>query len=66
MQVSVKTKVARMLLELGESFAQLKGCSHFRSEVALDAVGFYRSCGYTSVQGVPMTRTSISMQKSLK
>ena len=56
----------RMLLALAESFAQSNGCNHIRSEVAHDAVGFYRRCGYTSVQGVPMTGTTISMQKSLK
>jgi len=56
----------RVLLALAESFAQSKGCNHISSEVAHDAVGFYQRCGYTSVQGVPMTGTTTSMQKSFK
>ncbi len=55
----------RVLLTLAESFPQSKGCNHIWSDVAPDAVGFYKRCGYTFVPLGPMMGTSISMQKNL-
>jgi GNAT superfamily N-acetyltransferase len=37
----------RVLIRLAESFAKLQGCREVRSNVAVDAVGFYERCGYS-------------------
>ena len=36
----------RVLLQLAEAFAQAHGCTETRSNAAVEAVGFYKRCGY--------------------
>lgn len=37
----------RVLLSLAEAFAKSKGCTEVRSNAAVEAVEFYKRCGYT-------------------
>jgi GNAT superfamily N-acetyltransferase len=53
----------KILLDLAESFARREGCKEARSNVAVDAVGFYERCGYSPdvsqqhrVESVPMVK----------
>jgi GNAT superfamily N-acetyltransferase len=53
----------RTLLWLAEAFAREQGCNEVRSDVAVDAVGFYERCGYT--RHFPTDRIdSVPMRKS--
>jgi len=59
----------RALLSLAQRFAQAEGCSRLLSHVALDAVGFYRKCGFASEHedgGEPSGRESVVMTKRLQ
>jgi GNAT superfamily N-acetyltransferase len=53
----------RVLLRLAEEFAIAKGCSEVRSNVAIDAVGFYERCGYGRKES---STDTVSMWKSLR
>ena len=52
----------RVLLRLAEEFAIEKGCREVRSNVAIDALGFYESCGY--VRG-ELSTDAVSVRKLL-
>jgi GNAT superfamily N-acetyltransferase len=53
----------RILLRLAEEFANAKGCNAFRSNVAIDAVGFYQRCGYERDDSRPESSESVAMWK---
>ena len=55
----------RVLLRLAETFAQNKGCNEARSNVALEAVGFYERCGYSRDSSTFAETGSVSMRKPL-
>ena len=55
----------RVLLRLAETFAQEEGCNEARSNVALDAVGFYERCGYARDPSTLAEIGSVSMRKLL-
>ena len=55
----------RVLLHLAESFAREQKCDEVRSNVAVDAVGFYERCGYSSDYSTPAQSKSIPMLKRL-
>ena len=56
----------KILLDLAETFAREEGCNEVRSNVAVDAVGFYERCGYSrDVSSQPGTDDSIPMLKHL-
>ena len=54
-----------VLLRLAEIFAQEEGCNEARSNVALDAVGFYERCGYSRDPATLAEMVSVSMRKPL-
>jgi GNAT superfamily N-acetyltransferase len=56
----------RVLLQLAEAFANTQGCDEVRSNAAVEAVGFYERCGYTSDLSVTAPANSMRMWKSLR
>jgi GNAT superfamily N-acetyltransferase len=55
----------RILLALAEDFAGEHGAVRVESAVALDAVPFYRKCGYRLLEPASGERTSVPMYKEL-
>jgi GNAT superfamily N-acetyltransferase len=56
----------KILLELAESFALKESCNEVRSNVAVDAVGFYERCGYSRDVSTRPGTESIPMLKRLQ
>lgn len=56
----------RVLLRLAEAFARAEGCKDVRSNAAVEAVGFYESCGYSRDLSVPGPPNSVRVWKSLR
>ena len=55
----------RTLLRLAEALARKEGCHEVRSNVAVDAVGFYERCGYSHDLSTAGESGSVLMQKLL-
>ena len=55
----------RILLNLAEVFAREAGCGDARSNVAVDAIGFYERCGYSRDLSVPTEGGNVTMLKLL-
>jgi GNAT superfamily N-acetyltransferase len=55
----------KILLDLAESFARKERCNEVRSNVAVDAVGFYEQCGYSRDVSRRPGAESIPMLKRL-
>jgi GNAT superfamily N-acetyltransferase len=55
----------RILLSLAEAFAREAGCGEVRSNVAVDAIGFYERCGYLRDLSLPTERGNVPMFKLL-
>jgi GNAT superfamily N-acetyltransferase len=56
----------RRLLNLAETFARKENCTEVRSNVAVDAVGFYQRCGYSTDLSAIAEAQSILMFKLLE
>jgi GNAT superfamily N-acetyltransferase len=55
----------KVLLQLAEIFARAAGCDVVRSNVAVDAVGFYERCGFLRDLSQPVNTDSMPMMKLL-
>jgi GNAT superfamily N-acetyltransferase len=62
---SQRSGYGRVLLQMAEGFARQQKCNEVRSNVAVDAVGFYERCGYTRDFSTPACAESIPMLKRL-
>ena len=55
----------RVLLKLAESFSKAQGCTEVVSNAAVEALGFYESCGYVQDSSTPSPVNSVRVHKSL-
>lgn len=55
----------RVLLQLAEAFAKAQGCNEVVSNAAVEALGFYESCGYARDSSASSPVNSVRVCKSL-